>query len=338
MSLINKDKSVTLQLKGLSILAVIGLHLLTFVPPQKVFQFPTNFIFFTFNQALRFCVPVFIFLSGFGLSLKYQNQPLNLKHFYISRLSKLLPLYLLWSAYYLFLSELIKPWWKVLETGPIWKILLLGWSDYHLYFVSVILQLYLLYPLLIKLAKKFVKPLLVLSFLSQLGAYAYFSFASNPPPDQIQNTLFLTWIFYFVFGIYLASIKRFISSKLSFILLFIGIFFSILDTYQYLNLSSNIVLAIRFTKIPLLLYSFGFISFFLSLPKNKLRNKTLSWLGQNSYLIYLAHPVLIHLGHFNLSEVPIVPVLLSFVLLIQVSILMTKKHSFSRVFFKARKP
>ena len=319
MSLINKDRTISVQLKGLSILAVVGLHLLTFVPPNNFFKTPTNYLFLSIDQVLRFCVPVFIFLSGFGLSLKYQNQKLNLKQFYLSRLSKLLPLYLLWSTYYLFLSEWIKPWWKVLETGPVWKILALGWADYHLYFVSVILQLYLLYPVLNKLAKKHLNLTLYLSLVMQIGLYAYFSFTQNPPPDQIQNTFFLSWIFYFVFGIYLSLKKNFISTKLSLFLIFFGLLFSILDTYHYLNISRNIILAIRFSKIPLILYSLGFISFFLSLPKNKLNQKTLSWLGQNSYLIYLAHPVLIHLGHFNLQKVPLIPVLISFVVMLLIS-------------------
>lgn len=55
---IRKDKSLADQLKGVSILAVIGLHLLTFVPPENVFQTPTGLLFISVNQALRFYVPV----------------------------------------------------------------------------------------------------------------------------------------------------------------------------------------------------------------------------------------------------------------------------------------
>lgn len=338
MSQLQKSKSIADQLKGLSILAVIGLHLLTLVSPANFFKSPNNLIFISLDQLMRFCVPVFIFLSGFGLSLKYQSQRLKLFSFYKSRLTKLLPLYLLWSAYYLFLSEYIDPWWKVLQTGPVWKIIALGWSDYHLYFVSVIFQLYLLYPLLLTIAKKHSKLLLTLSLFIQLGLYTYFSYSPNPPSDQIQNTFFLTWIFYFVFGIYLAKKKSFISPKISLILILIGLLFSVIDTHQYLNLSDNIVLAIRFSKIPQILYSFGFISFFLSLPANTLNSKILTWFGHNSYLIYLSHPVLVHLANFDLSQVPVIGALSSFAFLVVLSIMLQKKKSLKRFLFLARKP
>ncbi len=335
-TILNKDKDISLQLKGLAILAVIGLHLLTFVPPQAVFTYPTNLLFISVNQALRFCVPIFIFLSGFGLSLKYLNQKIKLLKFYQSRLTKILPLYLIWSAYYLFLSEYIDPWWKVLETGPVWKILLLGWADYHLYFVSVILQLYLLFPFIHKLSLSKLKLTLMASLIAQLGLYSYFSFSQNPPSDQIQNTIFLTWIFYFILGIYLARVKSFISKKISLLLLIIGLILSIIDTHQYLQFSKNIVLAIRFAKIPQLLYSFGFISFFLNSQIKSLNNKIISWFGKHSYLIYLSHPVLVHLANFDLSEVPLTPVFISFAALLLISIIINK-NTLKRVLLFARK-
>ena len=244
---------------------------------------------------------------------------------------------MLWSTYYLFLSELIEPWWKVLETGPIWKILILGWSDYHLYFVSVIFQLYLLYPLLLKLAKKFLNPLLIVSLLTQLGFYFYYSFTKNPPPDQFQNTAFTTWIFYFIFGIYLAKKKSFITHKTSLIIAITGLVFSIIDTHRYLSFTNDIILAIRFTKIPQLLYSVGFISFFLTSPIKSNNNKLLSWLGKNSYLIYLSHPVLIHVANFDQSQVPLIGVLTSFTALIILSIAINK-NTLKRVLLLARKP
>jgi probable poly-beta-1,6-N-acetyl-D-glucosamine export protein len=335
MSGLRTDKQLAFFLKGLAILAVVGLHLLTLLPSSIYFSNSTQLAFLSFDQLLRFCVPVFIFLSGYGLSLKYQTKALNLVGFYRSRIIKLLPLYLLWSAYYLFLSEFIEPWWKVLQTGPIWKILLLGWSDYHLYFISVIFQLYLLYPLLLKLIKSFPKTTLALSLLTQLGLYAYFSVTNNPPPDQIQNTLFLSWIFYFVLGIFLAGRKSFLSQKAGFLIAVFGLILSIFDTHQYLNSTQSLILAIRSTKISQLLYSFGFITFFLNRPQSTSENKLINWLGKNSFLIYLSHPVLIHLANFNPTEIPILQALLSFIIMLFISIKI--EHLQKGVLF-ARKP
>ena len=152
LSLINKDRLSVNSAKGIAILAVVSIHLLTLATREQFTLPPQNLIFLFLDQVMRFCVPVFIFLSGFGLMLSYQKKDFKLLKFIKKRSFKTLPLYFLWSAYYIALSILIKPWWKVLSGWSISQIIFNGRADYHLYFVPVIFKLYLVFALLKKLA------------------------------------------------------------------------------------------------------------------------------------------------------------------------------------------
>lgn len=320
---LHKDHFLATYLKGVAILAVISLHLYTFISPHSYLSSPQNLFILLLDQVMRFCVPLFIALSGFGLSLKYQHQPFHSFQFIRQRLSKLLPLYLVWSTYYLLLSKYIDPWWKVLHTGPIWRIILYGWADYHLYFVSVIFQLYFVFLLYMKTPVKLKKFWLPLSLITQLTAY--YSFFIHPISDQIQNTWFFSWIFYFIFGSWLANQKKFLASRLNFLIMIIGLVWSVIDSVVYLGATQNIILAIRSTKLPIIIYSFGFISFFLTVSSQLPFKKTLLWLGNYSFIIYLAHPIPLHLLKFEPNQVPWTPVILSYVILLILSIKMTKK-------------
>ena len=61
-------------LRGLSVLAVIGIHVLSSLP-IRIFSWPEGQIIFAMiDQAFRWCVPFYVLVSAFGLSQKYKNQ------------------------------------------------------------------------------------------------------------------------------------------------------------------------------------------------------------------------------------------------------------------------
>jgi len=57
-------------------------------------------IFLTANFFVRFCVPCFVFLSGYKLYNKYKDKKIELKKFYFSRLKKIVLPYLICYAIY----------------------------------------------------------------------------------------------------------------------------------------------------------------------------------------------------------------------------------------------
>ena len=82
-------------IKGLAILAVILVHVLSYLP--GIYTGPRQFFFISLDQLTRFCLPAFFILSGYGLASKYTQQQINYFKFLKERVAKLLPLYLIWS-------------------------------------------------------------------------------------------------------------------------------------------------------------------------------------------------------------------------------------------------
>src|SRR5690606_32582239 len=119
-----------------------------------------NFLFY-FNAAVdvfsHIGVPIFVFVSGFVLAIKYRNQ-FSLKSFFKKRIPRILIPYLTFSFFYLLLfiflsgSQLIQNQMELsqLTINALLFRLISGTAHYHLWFMILILELYVLYPIIIK--------------------------------------------------------------------------------------------------------------------------------------------------------------------------------------------
>ena len=154
-------------IRGLAILMLLLLHTDVALYLDMGF-FPPGF----FEQIIYSgSVPVFFFLSGLGLTLKYRAQPLEMKRFYKTRYTFLIPPYLLWS----FLIVAFLAIGEVAVFNPsegdlvaallnlpfIVNILLnfffsvLTGNVYTLWFVFILFIYYFLFPFLFVLFQKF---------------------------------------------------------------------------------------------------------------------------------------------------------------------------------------
>ena len=116
------------------------------------------------NQIAKPAVPIFIFISGFLLHNIYRGKPLSFFAYWLKRLPKLIIPYVLWSlGYYLIYMKL---GYYPLDFNFVLKGLLLGTFIYHLYFMVIIIQFYVLYPVLHYMATKFGENL---TFLLKIG-------------------------------------------------------------------------------------------------------------------------------------------------------------------------
>ena len=187
-------------LRGLCILIVMLRH-------TKVFWYADsgNFPDIWFHGWTFFAVPVFFFISGFSLTLKYGKsiESIDTKSFYKRRIMALLPLYLIWSFLYFLISDFdIEPFgFFLLEfilLTPIGVVL-------TIWYIFVIFQLYLLYPLILKRYKK-------LSFKTQqilIIGIVIFMLLSYLLGDLFTDIVFFylhfgQWIIYFLIGINVA--------------------------------------------------------------------------------------------------------------------------------------
>ena len=157
------SKTDTQVLKGIALLLLLSHHLfyknpglyddITIIGNHQLVQ--------TIGVISKVCVSIFVFLSGYGLTIKYNSQShLNVRQFYWSRSVKLLTNY--WLIWFLFMPI------SLLWLGPSLSeaygnhvplkmfmdffgvINLVGWYGYNptWWFYSCIIGLYLLFPLL----------------------------------------------------------------------------------------------------------------------------------------------------------------------------------------------
>ncbi|MDR0858882.1 MAG: acyltransferase [Oscillospiraceae bacterium] len=156
-------------IRTLSMIAVIVLH--------GSGDFIASAPMFILNQITRFAVPAFILISGIGLSVSGKRSLLP-------KLPALLVPYLFWCIVY---GNMLLP---------------------HLYFIPVLLQLYLLFPLLLRCVRKWTRITLTISLLISLAANLLPYLAGlgiELRPEFLIRPhlwwLFPTWLFYFVLGL-----------------------------------------------------------------------------------------------------------------------------------------
>ena len=168
------------------------------------------------DQFTRFTVPVFFFLSGFGLTLQFMEKPVSLSRYYRFRLPKILAPFLLWSALTGLRHDdyLVSLPWAADPAGTaktFLRFLFLDGFDYQYYFLIVIFQFYLFYPFLYKLGRSRLWLGIFLAvhmaFMSPIEAYLEL-FGWELP--KIHSNLLLFHLFYCFAGIYAAWNKDFL--------------------------------------------------------------------------------------------------------------------------------
>ncbi len=280
-------------LKSLSTLAVIMIHVSASAINNS--QFDTNIYKFSLmlNQLSRFSVPVFIFLSGMGLTLSYKKKESYLKY-ELHRLNKVVPEYLLWSSiYYFFIME--RKGLRELLVGCVG-----GDIYYHLYFVPIIIIFYIMLPLFFNFFKTNLA--LILSFLVNISftTFNYLNYNANLSLSMGIETLF-NWIFYFILGINIGKKFFNMEAKIKSYRKFITIstvtisFLFILESFYSIIITKDLEHATTFIRPAVIVYSTFFIFFILALDwKDSFFSKMSIFISKHSYIIYLSHPFILY--------------------------------------------
>ncbi len=255
------------------------------------------------NQWVRFAVPLFIIMSGFliyhaDLNLGF----LPLAVFYRKRLGKVLVPYLIWTLLYGSLNYLASGAPHQLHLLIIFwvKHLVRGTAFYHLYFLVIILQLYVLYPFLRKQLKKSWVTWMLASFLLTLTTQTilYLNMMNLITlPVSYQNlylVAFPGWIFYFVLGMSVALKKDAWENYLREHGVLLGLVYLIslglllLDSHFTSTYGSSI-------RPSVILYTVSSYFFFyaVALRSNNALSSCLTWLSHQSFLVFLMHPLVL---------------------------------------------
>jgi len=305
-------------IRGISMMGVIGIH----VGSQYIGN-PVSNVHLTalFEIFTRFSVPIFFFISAFGLFYNLDMENWSYSQFLKKRWKTVLIPYLVWSVFYLLHDNWL---YGSGLPSPLYfcGILFFGVAKYQLYFLVLLLWFYLLMPLWVKMVKKM--DMLWLIFLLGLQVmFDYWSSFSEPlnlfvyslPDDSLLKPFFMYrlnyWVMHYIFifvlggwlAVHISEFQSFMKKRRT--LVTCGFFLSmvsLLGYYYYLigpkgytqleaiNTAHQLCPAgIAYTICASL---FFFTIFTYNNYPEWLRN-LLHLLGKHSYFAYLVHPFFI---------------------------------------------
>ena len=179
------------------------------------------------NQVARFSVPVFVLLSGYGLTMKYRGAAAawsrsGLMEFFRGRAFKVLLPFLFWTVLYFFLLHryVSDPDWGLMESFSanlplLLKYLTRSGVDYHFYFFIIILQCYLVFPFLFRYRRKWLWwTLLIVHILFTAPSHYLFAMAGIKRPGFFSAFL-LYWVFWFYTGVMISDRQEKLREMLS---------------------------------------------------------------------------------------------------------------------------
>ena len=172
------------QLRGLAIIAVIIIHTCPGGVPGVLIR-----------PLVNFAVAMFLFLSGYLTRLEFNRATMK------KRITKVLIPYVAFSVVYMATNGTIRQ-----PITTIIRIVLLGSASYHLYYILVYVQLVLITPLTVRLArsKAWRVGLVITPVFIMLFRYIVPLFDSSILNSSIHK-VFLFWFLYYYIGILIGN-------------------------------------------------------------------------------------------------------------------------------------
>lgn len=283
-------------IRAYAALAVIAIHI------TGIFLYQSR-LAYVWNQGMRFAVPIFIILSGLVMfQSEKSNKPFSVLSFWKKRLQKILVPYILWSLIFMLYGQrhelgnvLLN---KTLFIKDYINNILSGMACYHLYFILVILQIYLIYPILRYLYLKYPKLTFLTSFALTL-CFQTLIYLSTVIKLRLPQTklpffmLFPVWIFFFVLGMSISKnidkFKAVVQKKqILFIILWIISFGLLLVDSKITKTQEDSV------RPSIIIYAImSFVFFYILSIKYKntqsIVGKILDFISEQSFLVYFSH-------------------------------------------------
>jgi surface polysaccharide O-acyltransferase-like enzyme len=310
-----------------------------------------------FNFA-KFSAPTFIFIVGFTLLYHHEKQ-VRYQHYILEKVSELIIPYVLWSLIYLIMAHQI-PFLSGSTVSEALKAILTGSAAPHLWYVVMMFQIHLLFPILFVLFHWFRKRIHSKSELYKViavFALAYFTlmwFSShyifngesltNSAVLRYTDRTFLFYSFYFVLGgiaaLTLPTWRKFIIKNVPlntfiFLILFVIVGYELLsfDGVQAIHLQVS-----TYLKPSMFLYIISEIMLLYALAMTIVQSrsivyKVLQFIGRFTYGAYLAHFFFLHisanlLSMFDIPRNSLIYGLVLFAVTVMLSILTIVMMSF----------
>ncbi|TVY07611.1 acyltransferase [Paenibacillus cremeus] len=272
----------------------------------------------------KFAVPIFIFISGMVLCYRYKTEPVPLFPFLRKRIKDIFLPYLPWAVLYASIEgdHLISPLKHMSDMGT---KLFTGTASYHLWYVIMTFQFYLLFPLLHGIVLKVNQRLtasgwgwtllgLGLLYIGLTGQVSLIGHWTEGIPGvgdffgEYSDRNVLYFFYYFVLGAFAGlHLERFKSLLLRYKQVLIGLFVVLLlwtwyrivehfQTVPELQIQYNDTLLIQPKMAIVLIASIPAMylaAIFFTERASAALQRFMSIIGSYSYVAYLAHALML---------------------------------------------
>lgn len=284
--------------KGLAIIAVVAAH-----ATGSAFQFPEGSFNFNFGLGLRqvinFAVAMFFAMAGY-FSAAANESPLA---YYQKRIWRVLLPYIFWTAVYLLLkTPAVLP-----DANEIVSAYIMGTGIGIGYFVIVLLQFVLMTPLLLKI-RQLKTHVFVIVMLTLLGQVFIYYFRTQQPESAfaqfpVSNLFFIAWYPFYHFGLVAARYRHClhlerIKPAIVIACLAVALFCSFAEGFWWVK---NGFYKFGASQLQLSTFVYSFLLFVLAIILAGRQSwlcttGVLTWLGRNSYPVYLLHLIFLSLA------------------------------------------
>lgn len=279
-------------IKIISCLAVIAIHVSARGISDPSITGLTRNVSQFINGISFFAVPSFIFLSGLALMLRYKDCPVPYVPFVKKRTHSILVPYLFWGFAY-FLIYTFGGFYNF-DLNNIMSVIFLGTGEYHLYFVVILFQLYLLFPLLKTIVEQIGTMASVLLTLAIHLGYSVYA-----PSFPYMDRVFVPYLLFFsagmLWGRHYDLLKNWTKNSR-------GVIYGLYLTATALYLNSRFFPESTVGQLPQLWQLFSLASVLLLMTiatanASKLTDSAritgIVTLGAATFYVYLAHPLFI---------------------------------------------
>ena len=190
----------------ISMLAVIMIHVSApYMNRESTIALGGMNLAWMLNQVTRFAVPLFVLLSG--TSLGFSRSIGSVSGFYQKRAVKIGIPYVMWFTLHFLYHQVHDVPAPAVTAGGFLRAFLQGQGAPHLYFIVIVAQCYLLYPLLRRAVERAPGASVGLSLVCTGGIQLAYALRREGIVDLIPGwvspylwLLFPTWAFFFVLG------------------------------------------------------------------------------------------------------------------------------------------
>lgn len=291
--------------RAIAIIAVLMIHVAAFYP-----WFSNSFSwygYYTYYQITSFAVPVFVIMAGCLAAIGAESKKVKYIVMLLQKAKFILIPYLLWSLVYVVLNHSGKGF------SEISKLLLYGKSSFHLYFVIIILQLFVLLPLFLFFAKKFPMESVFISLMAQWGIAEILETLLPSIASAFGASLFANWIFVFYAGCWAGinyeKVICFIDGYFSAIVGVLAAFsiYKVGDYYYVVNIAEKAKFYSygQTATLQNAFYSILVVMFLLyvgRIIKNRACISTVGFIARYSFGVYLSHMVFLSIVKEYYSE------------------------------------